>query len=80
MVLKISELMDSSGVQFGTSGVRGLVNDMTDQVCFSYFAGFLQYLTESKLIETGAEVGIAGDLRSSTPQIMKLVNPLALLQ
>ena len=40
----IDDLMASSGVQFGTSGVRGLVVDMTDQVCWLYVSAFLQYL------------------------------------
>jgi len=31
--ININELMQSSGVQFGTSGVRGLVNDMAGPVC-----------------------------------------------
>lgn len=70
MTIKINELMTSSGVQFGTSGVRGLVKDMTDQVCFAYVSAFLQYLTEQKLVPQGGKVGIAGDLRASTPQIM----------
>jgi phosphomannomutase len=44
MQIKIDELMITSGVQFGTSGVRGLVVDMTDQVCWLYVTAFLQYL------------------------------------
>ena len=73
MTTKINELMASSGVQFGTSGVRGLVTDMTDQVCFAYVTAFLQYLNDKKLISAGGKVGIAGDLRKSTPQIMNAV-------
>lgn len=70
MKIKINELMTASGVQFGTSGVRGLVNDMTDQVCFAYVTAFLQYLSEKQLISKNGKVGIAGDLRKSTPRIM----------
>jgi len=70
MKIKINELMTASGVQFGTSGVRGLVNEMTDQVCFAYVTAFLQYLNEKQLISKGGKVGIAGDLRNSTPRIM----------
>lgn len=70
MNININDLMMSSGVQFGTSGVRGLVKDMTDQVCFAYVTAFLQYLNDKKLISTGGKVGIAGDLRSSSPRIM----------
>jgi phosphomannomutase len=70
MKIKINELMAASGVQFGTSGVRGLVTDMTDQVCFAYVTAFLQYLNEKQLISKNGKVGIAGDLRNSTPRIM----------
>jgi phosphomannomutase len=62
--------MATSGVQFGTSGVRGLVKDMTDKVCFSYVSAFLQYLISRELIKQGDEVCIAGDLRNSTPRII----------
>jgi len=68
--IDINELMVRSGVQFGTSGVRGLVIDMTDEVCFAYVTAFLQYLNEKQLISSNGQVGIAGDLRNSTPRIM----------
>jgi len=71
--ININELMQSSGVQFGTSGVRGLVKDMTDQVCFTYVTAFLQYLAKQQQIQKGGNVGLAGDLRSSTPRIMNAV-------
>lgn len=80
MQIKINELMASSGVQFGTSGVRGLVDDMTDQVCWTYVTAFLQYLKAKNIIKTGDEVGIAGDLRSSTPRIMNAVYTAAVEQ
>jgi phosphomannomutase len=67
---EINKLMKISNVQFGTSGVRGLVTDMTDKICWAYVTGFLQYLKEKKLVENGSEVGIAGDLRSSSQRIM----------
>ena len=70
MTILINELMNESGVQFGTSGVRGLVDDMTDQVCFSYVTAFLQYLLDNRLTEKNSKIAIAGDLRSSTPRIM----------
>ncbi len=68
--ININELMSTSGVQFGTSGVRGLVSDMSDQVCFAYVTAFLQYLNEKNLIPESKQIGIAGDLRRSTPGIM----------
>jgi phosphomannomutase len=69
----IAEVMDHSGVAFGTSGARGLVSAMTDEVCYSYTRGFLQYLEREREIERAGKVAIAGDLRASTPRIMRAV-------
>jgi phosphomannomutase len=71
--VSIAEVMDRSGVAFGTSGARGLVSAMTDEVCYSYALGFLQYLQQNGDIERGSRVAVAGDLRSSTPRIMHAV-------
>ena len=71
--IQISALMESSGVKFGTSGARGLADDMTDMVCYAYTMAFLQYLLESKQITTGDAVAIAGDYRPSSPRIMAAV-------
>lgn len=66
--------MIASMVQFGTSGVRGLVQDMTDEVCFSYVTAFLCCINEQNLVsDDNKRVGIAGDLRSSSPRIMNAV-------
>jgi len=73
MKININELMTRSGVQFGTSGVRGLVKDMTDEVCWIYVTAFLQYLKDNKQINKGSKIGIAGDLRPSTSRIMTAV-------
>ena len=71
MKIKINDLMQQSGVKFGTSGARGLADEMTDQVCYTYTKGFLQYLEESgELKKNGESVAIAGDLRPSTARIM----------
>jgi phosphomannomutase len=71
--LSIAALMESSGVKFGTSGARGLVESMTDRICFAYTCGFLQYLAAEGLIVKGDAVAFAGDLRPSTPKIMVAV-------
>ncbi len=74
MKIKINDLMQQSGVKFGTSGARGLAEAMTDQVCYTYAKGFLQYLEESgELKKNGESVAIAGDLRPSTGRIMGAV-------
>ena len=72
--LSIDTLMSSSGVQFGTSGARGLVSAMTDQVCYAYTCAFLQHLKSgSNPLGINFSVAIAGDLRSSSPRIMNAV-------
>ncbi|MCH2207419.1 MAG: phosphomannomutase [Lentisphaerales bacterium] len=70
---KIEDLMEESGVKFGTSGARGLADAMTDAVSYSYTVAFLQHLEESDNIAAGCEVAIAGDLRPSTPRICAAV-------
>ena len=66
----VAQLMDQSGVAFGTSGARGLVTAMTDRVCHGYVQGFLRFLMEAGEFAPGGEVALAGDLRPSTPRIM----------
>lgn len=69
--MKISEWMVQSEVAFGTSGARGLVTSMTDAVCFAYTAGYLKYLETVGEFSPGMPVAIAGDLRPSTPRILR---------
>ena len=58
------DIVDSSGVSFGTSGARGLVTDMTDEVCYAYAAAFLQ------AVVSGTDKVVVGhDLRPSSPRI-----------
>lgn len=72
--MTIKELMQQSGVKFGTSGARGLATAMTDGVCHAYTTGFLQYLEEiGELKQAGESVALAGDLRPSTGRIMGAV-------
>lgn len=68
--ISVSDLMRESGVAFGTSGARGLVSAMTDRVCYSYTAGFLQHLISQGAWQAGGRVALAGDLRPSTPRII----------
>ena len=73
MKIRIQDLMEKSGVKFGTSGARGLAEQMTDQVCYIYTKGFLQYLSYIGDIKKGTRVAIAGDFRPSTDRIMAAV-------
>lgn len=68
--LSVAALMADSGVAFGTSGARGLVTAMTDEVCFAYVCGFLQHMADIGQFAPGGSVAIAGDLRPSTPRIL----------
>lgn len=63
--VSIHNLMEASGVRFGTSGVRGLVTEMTDQVCFAYTLAFLRAAS----VAPGSRVALAMDLRPSSPGI-----------
>jgi len=69
-VKTVDDLMQRSGVAFGTSGARGLVSAMSDEVCFAYITAFLQYLNRLGEFPAGGEVAVAGDLRPSTPRIL----------
>ncbi|HEY9197901.1 MAG TPA: phosphomannomutase [Gammaproteobacteria bacterium] len=75
--LLIQDLMNRSGVGFGTSGARGRVVDMTPAVCYAYTRGFLQHLEAAHGLVPGTGEGtgiaIAGDLRPSTPAIMAAI-------
>lgn len=61
-------MMTESGVAFGTSGARGLVSNMTDQVCAAYTLAFLQGLN---LAKPGQKIALGMDLRPSSPAIVR---------
>jgi phosphomannomutase len=63
----IQQLMDSSGVRFGTSGARGLVADMSAEICYAYTAAFLQIIAAPP----GSHVALGIDLRPSSPDIAR---------
>ena len=64
MKVSISDLADKANIKFGTSGLRGLVTDLSDEVCFAYTQAFLQSTpTKHK------RVVIGHDLRPSSPRI-----------
>ncbi len=65
--INIQEMMVNSGVAFGTSGVRGLVEQMTNQVCAAYT---LAFLNELGLTEQRQKIAVGMDLRPSSPGIV----------
>lgn len=56
---------------FGTSGLRGLVSEMSDLECYCYTQAFLKYLFDNGYERR--EIAIAGDLRQSTNRILNAV-------
>lgn len=64
-MVKINLLHDNQGLQFGTSGVRGLVVDMEHNICKAYVLAFLQHLD----LSPGHFVAVGMDLRPSSPVI-----------
>jgi phosphomannomutase len=72
-MIKIADLMQSSGVGFGTSGARGTVEAMTNSVCYAYTVAFLQAMRANEVIQPGSQIVLAGDLMPSTPRILSAV-------
>jgi len=60
--------MADSGVAFGTSGARGLVSQMSAQVCSAYTLAFIQGLG---LAKPGQKIALGMDLRPSSPTIVR---------
>ena len=53
-------------MKFGTSGLRGLVSEMTDAVCAAHVAAFLRHLAATEGFDA---VLVGRDLRPSSPRI-----------
>src|SRR5574341_2216668 len=56
---------------FGTSGLRGLVKDITDLEAYINVKGALRYLLSIGDVRANSRAVIAGDLRPSTDRIMR---------
>jgi len=82
----LHRLDEYPGVQFGTSGLRGLASDLTDTACYAHTKAFLQYFLQwEQRVENCSfnelsdkicdrKVAVSGDLRSSTSRIIRAVN------
>lgn len=62
--ISMAALSAESKVGFGTSGARGLVTDMSDQVCWAYTTAFLQ-----ECVPDAKQVALGQDLRPSSSRI-----------
>ena len=63
---QVEVLSEELGVAFGTSGVRGLVKDLTPELCFAFVTSFLQ-----NVCPNSKRVAVGLDLRPSSPDIAK---------
>lgn len=61
-------------LQFGTSGLRGLVKDMTDLECYLNTRGFLACAAQTGALQSGSDIYVATDLRHSSARIARAVN------
>jgi phosphomannomutase len=68
--INVNSLMTTSGVRFGTSGVRGLVENMTNEVCYAYTTAFLQEVLAKP--DSATKVILGHDLRPSSPHIASI--------
>ena len=66
--IRIRDVMKNSGVAFGTSGARGLVSTMTDEVCAAYALAFLSAIGQAFAIN---RIALGIDLRPSSPRIAR---------
>lgn len=63
-ITTLRHIVATSGVQFGTSGARGLVSSMSDEVCYAYAQAFLRAVASASVT-----VVLGHDLRPSSPAI-----------
>jgi phosphomannomutase len=66
----IKEIIEQSGIKFGTSGARGLVTDFTPEVCTAFALGFLDAMQKRF---TFKKVAVAMDNRPSSPDMASTI-------
>jgi len=65
--MQIKQVLERSGIDFGTSGARGLVEDLTDEVCAAFTAAFLLVMSEEAPVR---RLAIGRDLRPGSPRMV----------
>jgi phosphomannomutase len=58
-----------SSLKFGTSGLRGLVVELSDTVCEAYTRAFLRHMRRQHGMSGDGTILVGYDLRSSSPQM-----------
>jgi len=65
-------------LKFGTSGLRGLVSELSDDICQCYMTAFLQHMHAAYNLKPGSIVLVGRDLRASSPRMCSAVMEAAL--
>lgn len=66
-LVSIANVANTAGVRFGTSGVRGLVAQMTDDVCYAYTLAYIKHVVKKH--SSVKPIVLGHDLRPSSPII-----------
>lgn len=64
--MQVNDIITSSGIAFGTSGARGLVEQFSDDVCAAFTVAFLHVMREQGDV---SQVAIGMDRRPSSPSM-----------
>jgi len=72
--ISIIDLKNKTGVGFGTSGIRDLIVNLSDETVYSYTIAFLKQADKLGEFANNNQVVIAGDRRLSTDRIMMVVS------
>lgn len=74
-MISVREFSASLNVAFGTSGVRGLVENLTSDLCYAYTMAFIQSIcsqsSTNNEIPPSRRIAVGIDLRPSSPAIAK---------
>ncbi len=62
-------VLSDVGVKFGTSGVRGLVSELTDSLSYAFALAFSQRIYPEQSVAARSRVVLGHDLRPSSPRI-----------
>lgn len=60
-----------SSLKFGTSGLRGLAEELAGLPAYEYTLAFVDHMIERQYIAPGTHIALAQDLRSSSPEIAR---------
>ena len=64
--------MSGTSLKFGTSGLRGLANELNGLPAYAYSLAFVEMLSKAGKLHKGDEVFVGRDLRPSSPAIAAL--------